>query len=99
MPPNRAAWLVADKANPLEVREAKYTRPGANEIVVKNAAVAINPIDWLKQEMGSLVFSWIKCPFVLGMDVAGEVVEIGNAVTRFKVGDRVIGHAVGTGKF
>jgi hypothetical protein len=31
---------------------------------------------------------------VLGEDVAGEVVEIGDAVTRFKVGDRVLGQAL-----
>jgi len=32
---------------------------------------------------------------VLGSDVAGEVVEVGSAVTRFRTGDRVLGHAVG----
>jgi NADPH:quinone reductase-like Zn-dependent oxidoreductase len=35
---------------------------------------------------------------VLGSDVAGEVVEVGSAVTRFRTGDRVLGHAVGTDK-
>ncbi|MEY9855958.1 NADPH:quinone reductase-like Zn-dependent oxidoreductase [Catenulispora sp. GAS73] len=35
---------------------------------------------------------------MLGADVAGEVVEVGTEVTRFRVGDRVIGHAVGTDK-
>ncbi len=29
---------------------------------------------------------------------AGEVVEVGTAVTRFQVGDRVLGHAVGSDK-
>ena len=32
---------------------------------------------------------------ILGTDVAGEVVEVGNSVTRFRVGDRVLGFAVG----
>lgn len=39
-----------------------------------------------------------QAPFVLGSDVAGEVVEIGSAVMRFAVGDRVIGLAVGADK-
>ena len=43
-----------------------------------------------------MMFSWLKYPFILGLDVAGEVVEIGPGVTRFKVHDRVVGHANGT---
>ena len=31
----------------------------------------------------------------LGTDVSGEVVEIGSSVTRYKIGDRVLGQAVG----
>ncbi len=93
MPTNTAAWLGAKHAK-LEVRPAPYTPPRENEIVVKNHAVAINPLDWIIQVAG--VYRWIKYPFVLGSDLAGEVVEVGSAVTRFKVGDRVLGHAVGT---
>ncbi|KAI9810550.1 MAG: hypothetical protein M1827_006223 [Pycnora praestabilis] len=93
-PSNKAAWLTAPKVHPLEVKTAPYTPPGANEIIVKNGAVAMNPVEWLKQVMGDMMFSYIKCPFILGCDLAGEVVEVGKGVTRFKVGDRVIGHAV-----
>lgn len=50
------------------------------------------------QLAGNILYRWIKPPFILGSDVAGEVVEVGTAVTGFKVGDRVIGHAVGTDK-
>ena len=45
-----------------------------------------------------MMFPQIKYPFVFGLDTAGEVVEIGKGVTRFKVGDRVVGHANGTDK-
>lgn len=97
MPANTAAWLPALGAR-LDVRSAPYTPPQANELVVKNHVVAINPIDWIIQFTGNISFSWIKYPFILGSDVAGEVVEIGEDVTRFKVGDRVLGHAVGSDK-
>ncbi len=97
MPINIAAWLEAAQA-PLEVKPAPYTPPRKNEIVVKNHAVAINPIDWILQVIGYFLFPWIKYPFVLGSDLAGEVVEVGTGVTRFRVGDRVLGHAVGTDK-
>ncbi len=97
MPTNTAAWLRAKQAQ-LAVTSAPYTHPRADEIVIKNHAVAINPVDWMKQVLGNAMFSWIKYPFVLGEDVAGEVVEVGTAVTRFQVGDRVLGHAVGSDK-
>ncbi|MCJ1282196.1 hypothetical protein MMC26_001519 [Xylographa opegraphella] len=98
MPSNTAAYQTAAKARPLEIRPAPYTSPGANEIVIKNAAVAINPLDWMLQVQGDFLYSWMKYPAVFGTDVAGEVVEIGQGVTLFKVGDRVIGHAQGTDK-
>ncbi len=97
MPSNTAAWLGAKQAT-LDVRSAPYTQPRENEIVVKNHAVAINPVDWVKQVLGDVMFSWIKYPFILGSDLAGEVVEVGTAVTRFAVGDRVLAHAVGMDK-
>ncbi len=87
--------MTAAKANPLEVKLAPYPSLSENEILIKNGAVAINPIDWGIQAMGDDLFTWIKYPCVLGSDVAGEVVEIGSAISRFKVGDRVLGHAVG----
>ena len=99
MPSNSAAWLTGSKVRPLVVKSAPYTSPsGAHEIVVKAGAVAINPLDYFKQDMGEFLFSWIKYPTILGEDVAGEVVEVGTAVTRFKVGDRVVGHALGMEK-
>ncbi|OQV07102.1 Alcohol dehydrogenase GroES-like domain-containing protein [Cladophialophora immunda] len=99
MPSNRSAYLMSAKARPLEVKSAPYTRPGKSEIVIKNRAVAINPLDHMKQSLGNLLFDWVKYPAILGSDVAGEVVEVGKDVAaRFKVGDRVVGHAIGMAK-
>ena len=98
MPPNRAAWIIKEKQSPVEVKSAPYTKPGANEIVIKNCAVAINPIDWIFMVTGTFAAPWIKFPYILGSDVAGEVFEVGSAVKRFRVGDRVVGHAIGVDK-
>ncbi|KAK6082956.1 zinc-binding dehydrogenase [Seiridium cupressi] len=96
MPVNFAAWMLAPKQR-FQVKEAPYPTPGLNEIIVKNRAVAVNPIDWILQDQGTrATFGWIKYPFVFGSDVAGEVVEVGSRVTRFKVGDRVVGQALNT---
>jgi len=97
MPANTAAWINAKHAR-LEVAPAPYPAPGDDQIVVRNHAVAINPLDWIIQVAGTLAYRWLTYPAVLGSDVAGEVVEVGKAVTRFRAGDRVLGHAVGTDK-
>ncbi len=97
MPPNIAAWLPGPKAK-LEIKSAPYPFAGKDDIIVKNGAVAINPIDWTLQYMGNRVFNWIKFPSIIGTDAAGEIVEVGNAVTRFKLGDRVVYHAAGNSK-
>ena len=93
-PVNTAAWL-RKRGGGFEVGPAPYTHPGDNEIVVRNHAVAVNPLDWGIQLAGSFLYRWLKYPAVLGTDVAGDVVEVGPGVTRFRPGDRVLGHAVG----
>ncbi len=95
MPTNTAAWLPSSKAR-LEVISAPYTTPKNDELVIDNHAVAINPIDRLKQSVGDMIYPWIKYPCILGSDVAGEVVAVGPSVTRFQLGDRVVGFATGT---
>ncbi|MFZ7088812.1 zinc-binding alcohol dehydrogenase family protein [Curtobacterium sp. RRHDQ10] len=96
-PQNAAAWLDGPRAD-LTVRSAPYTHPGPGEIVVRNRAVAVNPLDTVKQWTGDLMYRWLPYPSVLGEDVAGEVVEVGEGVTRVRPGDRVIGYAVGMEK-
>ena len=97
MPTNKALWINA-KRGPLAVGPAPYTAPRADEIVVCVRAVAVNPMDRLQQTMGDIFTPWTPYPFVVGSDVAGEVVEVGAGVTRFHVGDRVVGYAAGSDK-
>jgi len=97
MPINTAAWLNG-RYNDLTVGPAPYTAPGATDIVIRNRALAVNPLDAIKQSTGDFMYRWLPYPVVLGEDVAGEVVEVGSAVTRFRVGDRVLAYAVGMEK-
>jgi NADPH:quinone reductase-like Zn-dependent oxidoreductase len=96
-PSNQAAFLTGRHV-PLKVQASIYTSPGENEILVKNGAVAINPYDWAVQGTPGLLVPWVKLPFILGSDIAGEVVEVGKGVTRFKKGDRVVAHAAASVK-
>ena len=97
-PTNAAAYLTGSKVRPLKVAPAAYTSPSHGEVVVRNRAIAINPLDRLKQEKGDFLYGWLKYPAILGIDLAGEVVEVGKGVTRFKSGDRVLSFANGIDK-
>ena len=92
---NKAAVTTAPLAQPLQIQSVPYTPPQADEIVVKNAALAFNPIDHIIPSTGPSYFPWLTYPFVGGHDVAGTVVEVGSSVTRFNIGDRIVGHAGG----
>lgn len=96
MPPINQIAKVLELGKPFKVVSAPYTRPRENQIVVKSGALAINPIDHELQDVGKKVLPHATFPLALGFDVAGEVVEIGSKVTRFKAGNRVIAVARGS---
>lgn len=86
MPSNQAAWIDS-KGSPLRVGEAPMPSAGPGEVVIRSRAVAINPLDWHMQDWGVFIQEW---PSIFGCDVAGEVHQVGDGVTKFSVGDRVI---------
>ncbi|WP_374945525.1 zinc-binding alcohol dehydrogenase family protein [Agreia sp.] len=94
MTENQAAW-IRSRFGTLHAGEAELTEPGEREIVVRNFAVSINPVDIAPAVARAVIFPWLRYPAVLGSDVAGEVVAVGSRVTRFRAGDRVLGHALG----
>jgi NADPH2:quinone reductase len=59
----------------------------STEIKVKIHAAGVNPIDTKIRNNGLLYDDGL--PAILGCDAAGEVIEIGSTVSRFKVGDKV----------
>lgn len=72
-----------------DVPDPVLQRPTDVRIAVR--AAAINPIDWKIRSGHQRGAIRQHLPFVLGLDVAGEVIEVGPAVTRFAVGDAVCG--------
>lgn len=85
---NQAAWIPNAKEQ-LKVDSAPYSRPDADEVVIKNGALAINPVEWKVQDSGMFIKNW---PNILGCDVAGEVVEVGSDVKNVQKGQRVLGY-------
>ncbi|OOQ86903.1 putative alcohol dehydrogenase [Penicillium brasilianum] len=92
---NRAAWLQGEKVHPMVMEDGPTPDPSENEVVIKVSYAAVNPSDWKCQD--SALPPHIKYPFILGLDVAGTIVQLGSNVTRFKIGQRVIGHCDGLG--
>ncbi|KAH7144150.1 chaperonin 10-like protein [Dactylonectria estremocensis] len=89
---NEAAWITLRSEYPFTVKEGPKPTAGTGEIIIKNAAVSINPVDWKIQAFGRYLSQY---PFILGEDAAGFVEEVGVGVTRFKKGDRVVAHCHG----
>lgn len=74
------------------VKIADVPRPAveAGEVLLEVKAAGVNPVDWKIAE-GRLGGGSAQFPMLLGNDVAGVVVEVGEGVTRFKPGDEVYG--------
>ncbi|WP_374587022.1 zinc-binding alcohol dehydrogenase family protein [Ideonella dechloratans] len=92
---HRAAVLDGFK-QPLRIGEVVTPAPGPYEVRVRVRALALNPYDRIVQTLGGLIVPKLKFPAVLGSDVAGDVVAIGEGCRRLRVGDRVMGLALGT---
>jgi NADPH:quinone reductase-like Zn-dependent oxidoreductase len=61
-----------------------------NDVLIQVKAAGINPID-MKIRMGFMKkIRPVEMPFIPGGEASGIIVEIGSAVSKFKVGDEVI---------
>ena len=82
-------------ADQLHLGEYDTPTPRASELLVKVAATAVNRADLLQRE-GKYPPPPGASP-ILGLEMSGEVVEIGPEVTQHAVGDRVFGLLPGGG--
>ena len=90
---NHAAFIPSPKAPSFTIDTAPVTSPQRNQILIRNSALAINPIDY---KLFAYAVYPIAYPAIIGQDVAGTVVAVGSALSqRFKVGDRAFGCTAG----
>lgn len=64
---------------------------GASDVLVRVRASSVNPHDAHVISGMARQYMEYRFPVTLGVDLAGEVEEIGSAVTQFRRGDRVFG--------
>lgn len=70
--------------------------PAKGQVLVRIVASGVNPLD-TKIRAGNAAHAKQPLPAVLGMDLAGLVVSVGDGVTSFRPGDEVYGMAGGIG--
>jgi NADPH:quinone reductase-like Zn-dependent oxidoreductase len=69
--------------------DVRTPTPGPRHILVEVHAAGLNPVDF-KFRQGKLVSIYRpNLPFVLGNELAGQVIAVGRDVKRFRTGDRV----------
>lgn len=85
------AFIVEKYKKRGSVRLADRPDPqiGANDVLVRIEATAINLLDSKIRDGEFKLFLPYRPPFILGHDLAGTVVRVGQTVTQFKPGDAV----------
>jgi len=78
--------------------DAPIPTPKANQIVVKTAAIGVNDPDIVMRNYGPFPTMPKEMrptlPHMLGNDFSGVITQIGSAVTKFQVGDHVVGFSM-----
>ncbi|MEK6477799.1 NAD(P)H-quinone oxidoreductase [Catalinimonas sp. 4WD22] len=82
-------------ADNLRIGEWETPQPDKHEILVKVAATALNRADILQRE-GKYPPPKGASP-ILGLEISGEIVEVGSEVKRWELGDKVFGLLPGGG--
>ncbi|KAI5948857.1 hypothetical protein KGF57_005255 [Candida theae] len=87
----KAAVFSGDKQSPSEFKDSlNIPKIKPDELLIKAKAFAINPTDWKSVHNGSS-----SKGDILGCDVSGVVVEVGENVPHFEIGDFVGAFVVG----
>ena len=70
----------------LTYEDVSDPQPHKDQVLVRVRACALNHLDiWVRKGLPG-----VKLPHLLGSDVAGEIVEVGEYISGFKAGQRVL---------
>ncbi|MBM7650191.1 NADPH:quinone reductase-like Zn-dependent oxidoreductase [Bacillus ectoiniformans] len=73
----------------MKVEEIDSPTPKKGEVLVKIHAAGLNPVDYKTATNGNPHWHY---PHILGLDAAGTIHAVGEGVTGWKTGDRVVYH-------
>ncbi|KAF8055560.1 chaperonin 10-like protein [Lyophyllum atratum] len=87
MPGTQKALFLESKFGAFTVKENAIPTPSAGQLLVRVEAVGLNPVDWKVQKYGIYIENF---PAVMGTDISGVVEKVGEGVSGFAAGDRVL---------
>ncbi|SDN85238.1 NADPH:quinone reductase [Klenkia soli] len=94
------AFVVDRYKRPLHLAEVAEPEVGPHDVLVDVRAASVNVLDAKIRDGEFRQLLPYRTPLTLGHDLAGVVLRVGDAVTRFSVGDEVFGrprdHRIGT---
>ena len=88
--------IVLEKTGGVEnflIKDVKKPAAKENEVLILVKAIGINPVDYKARAIEDLLNSLTgkQRPAIIGWDISGTIVAIGNNITKFKIGDNVFG--------
>lgn len=86
------AFALTAYGQPLRAVDMPVPAPGPREVLVKVAAAGVNHADERTRTGEFKAVFRLDLPKVMGGELSGEVVAVGERVTEFAVGDRVYGY-------
>lgn len=75
----------------LRYEDAPKPEPAGDEILVRIAAVGVNPVDWKIREGHLKSILPLEFPITLGCEVSGTIESVGENIKTLKAGDEVFG--------
>jgi L-iditol 2-dehydrogenase len=87
--PQKMNISLLNKPFDMELKEVDVPEIGPHDVLVKVMAVGVCGSDVHYYEHGRVGEFVVEKPLILGHECAGIVADVGSAVTKFKVGDRV----------
>ena len=90
----RAAIYHPNEKYEYQFKNIELPKFSPSQVFIKVEAASINPIDYKLSTPLIPFMRWFIC-HTIGRDFSGTVVDVGNKVQHFKIGDAVYGNAVG----
>tara|TARA_R110000868_G_scaffold304437_1_gene564958 strand:+ start:4136 stop:5110 length:975 start_codon:yes stop_codon:yes gene_type:complete len=83
-------------ADVLKLIKTSIPKPGPNELLIKIISSSVTAADWHLRKADPILVRFMNGLLapkqkVLGQEFYGEIIEIGESVTRFKPGDKIFG--------